>query len=170
MIPEFVIPHSGFVILFTMPHRIYHVLEAVLGSVIMLATTASSELMLAEAQSSDVDELRMLLLPLIGSLIMSGGMIMLNPSPETRRRTIGRAIIALFLGASMPQVIAMFHPRLAGMVEHPVLLLVSGGLISALIFILARPFVEGFYRRSERIAESQLDEVERRITPKHDDP
>lgn len=148
-----------------MPHRLYHVLESVLGLVTLLATTASSELMISEAASGDVDELRLLLLPLIGSLIMSGGMIMLNPSPETRQVTIGRAIIALFLGASMPQVLALVHPRLAGMVDHPVLLLVSGGMISSLIFILSRPFVQGFYRRSKRIAEQRLDQLERHYLP-----
>lgn len=153
-----------------MPHRLYHVLESVLGLVALLATTASSELMISEASSGDVDELRLLLLPLIGSLIMSGGMIMLNPSPETRQVTIGRAIIALFLGASMPQVLALVHPRLAGMVDHPVLLLVSGGMISSLIFILSRPFVQGFYRRSQRIAEQRLDELERRYLPREKDP
>lgn len=153
-----------------MPHRLAIATEAVLGFITLLATAASSELMITEAARSDVEELRMLLLPLIGSLIMSGGMIMLNPSPETRQVTIGRAIIALFLGASMPQVLALVHPRLAGMVDHPVLLLVAGGMISSLIFILSRPFVQGFYRRSQRIAEQQLEQIERRYLPRDEEP
>ena len=153
-----------------MPHRLAIATEAVLGFITLLATAASSELMITEAARSDVEEMRMLLLPLIGSLIMSGGMIMLNPSPETRQVTIGRAIIALFLGASMPQVLALVHPRLAGMVDHPVLLLVAGGMISSLIFILSRPFVQGFYRRSQRIAEQQLEQIERRYLPRDEEP
>ena len=153
-----------------MPHRLAIATEAVLGFITLLATAASSEIMITEAARSDVEEMRMLLLPLIGSLIMSGGMIMLNPSPETRQVTIGRAIIALFLGASMPQVLALVHPRLAGMVDHPVLLLVAGGMISSLIFILSRPFVQGFYRRSQRIAEQQLEQIERRYLPRDEEP
>lgn len=153
-----------------MPHRLAIATEAVLGFITLLATAASSELMITEAARSDVEELRMLLLPLIGSLIMSGGMIMLNPSPETRQVTIGRAIIALFLGAAMPQVLALVHPKMAGVVNHPVLLLVAGGLISSLVFILAKPFVQGFYRRSQRIAEEQLEHLERRYLPRDEDP
>lgn len=125
--------------------------------------------MLAEAASQQIDELRMLLLPLIGSLIVSGGMIMLNPSVETRKIIIGRAIIGLFFGTVGPQVVALFHDKLAGLTSHPVLLLTAGGLICGLFFVLSKPFVQGLYKRSQRIAEAELDKIEKRLGAGNDD-
>lgn len=149
-----------------MPHRLYHIFDTVLWSVTGISALASSTVLLAQAslqaEASKFDSLSLLLLPLIGALIMSGGMIMLNPEPEKREKTIGRGIISLFFGACLPSVIALIHPHLKIITEFPVLLLAVGGSIAALTYILSRPLVEKLYQRSAQISEEALDKLQQR--------
>jgi hypothetical protein len=149
-----------------MPHRIPHVLDSVMLAITTIVTAAGSQLLIADASTVAAgNELKLLLLPLIGALIMSGGCIMLNPSPEDRRKTIGRGIIALFFGAAGPQVIALTHPAFAVLTSHPVVLLVAGAVVSFICYVLSRPFVEGAFKRSNIISSAALDELQRRYGP-----
>ncbi|MDB6118399.1 MAG: hypothetical protein JWO08_2180 [Verrucomicrobiaceae bacterium] len=153
-----------------MPHRLFHVTETCLALITSLCATAGGHLMLAEAALNEPDELRLLLLPLIGALIISGGLIMLNPAPETRRIVIGRAMIALFCGAIGPQVIALVHPSLGGIIHHPALLLAAGAIIGGVVIVLSKPFAEAFYQRSQRLAEQELDRLEQKFGPNPPQP
>lgn len=162
-----------------MPHRLYHVLDCVIMSIATIVTAAGSGLMLAELPSpgsasaaasavATATDLKLLLLPLIGSLIASGGMIMLNPAPETRRIVIGRACFALIFGATGPQIVALFHPSIAGIIQVPAVPLLLGLIISVVIYAVSKPFAQKLYRRSDRMAEQQLNEIERRFGGKGD--
>jgi hypothetical protein len=131
------------------------------------ATTASAVLM-SEAPPQDLQEyaeLRLLLLPLIGSMFMSGGMILLNPNPDSRRVVIGRSFIALFFGVLLPQFIGLFHPSLAEMSLKPVALVMLGGLCSALAYVMSAPVVRQFYNRADGIAEREVEKIEKRFSP-----
>lgn len=112
----------------------------------------------AAVTTTDLSELRLLLLPLMGALIVSGGMIMLNPEPETRRIVIGRAIFALFLGACAPSMAGMIHPVLEQL--KPVMMLATGGAVAGLVYVISRPFTRKLYERAERMAERQIDALE----------
>lgn len=149
-----------------MQQQLHHVLDTVILAV-TTASTALSGLILASADATDPHaiELQLFLLPLIGSLIVSGGLIMLNPTPETRRIVIGRGIIALFGGVLAPQILAMLHPSLAAVAVKPVLLCSVGGLASALFFVLSKPFVAQLYKRSEGIAAREAQRLEDRWSP-----
>jgi len=148
-------------------HHIAHVLDSVIvGSTVLVS--GISAVLLAQAPVSvaqDMAELRLLLLPLIGSLVVSGGFIMLNPNPETRRITIGRGIFALFFGVLMPQIIGEFHPALQTLALKPVVLVLTGGMIAGVAYVLSKPFTRGMYERADRVAKKELDRLEQKHFP-----
>lgn len=149
-----------------MPDRFIHLVDATITGVVTLVTTMASSLLIVESLTQQVNELRLLFIPLIGGLIMSGGLILLAPSIETRRVTVGRAIIGLFFGSALPSLAALIYPPLEHIVIHPVALLIGGGLATGFFFVLSRPFVRRFYHRSDDIAKDAVDAVERE-TSKH---
>lgn len=146
---------------------ISHVLDTVIIAASTLVTGVTALLLADVAASpvSDAAELRLLLLPLIGSLVVSGGFIMLNPNPETRRITIGRGIFALFFGVLMPQIIGEFHPALQTLALKPVVLVLTGGMIAGVAYVLSKPFTRGMYERADRVAKKELDRLEQKHFP-----
>lgn len=148
-------------------HHFSHVLDSVIvGSTVLVS--GISTVLLAQTPVSaaqDLAELRLLLLPLIGSLVVSGGFIMLNPNPETRRITIGRGIFALFFGVLMPQIIGEFHPALQTLALKPVVLVLTGGMIAGVAYVLSKPFTRGMYERADRVTKKELDRLEQKHFP-----
>lgn len=146
--------------------RIPHVLDCIIvcGSTSLLA---ASQLLLADTVTAETtsEDMRLLLLPLIGGMIVSGGLIMLNPNPETRRITIGRAFLGLFFGVLAPQIFASFHPALGALGNKPFLLLLVGGVASGLAYVLSKPFANQLYARSERIAAREANRLEGKFSP-----
>lgn len=148
----------------------HHVLDTVVVSIASILS-ASVPLLLADdsTPAEHLMEMQLLLLPLIGAILVSGGFIMLNPQPETRRIVIGRSFFSLFLGALVPQVVGWFvawvHPTLAPFVARPVSLLLLGGIISGVVYVLSRPFVSGMYDRAEGEARAQLDRLQEQLHP-----
>jgi len=145
----------------------HHVLDTIIIANSTFITSASA-LLLAETSVvpvSDMAELRLLLLPLIGSLVVSGGFIMMNPNQETRKITIGRSIFALFFGVLMPQIIGEFHPALQTLALKPVVLVLTGGLIAGVAYVLSKPFTRGMYERADRVAKKELDQLEQKHFP-----
>lgn len=140
----------------------YHILDGAVFATTSI-TTVLSGLLLATANDRAL-ELQLFLLPLIGSMIVSGGMIMLNPLPETRRIVIGRSIFALFMGVLLPQLVASLHPFLTDIAIKPALLVLVGGLISGLSYVLSKPFTAELYNRSAHIAERKAAQIEKQIT------
>jgi len=76
-----------------MDHRLFTALDCVIGGVVLAVSAMGTYLCsVVPSDAPNAEELKLMMLPLIGALISSGGMIMLNPSVETRRITIGRAV------------------------------------------------------------------------------
>lgn len=148
-----------------MPDRLYHVLDTLLTfGTVVIASSASVLLTNTEAPTSNTIELQILLLPLIGSGFACGTLIMLNPQPETRRIVIGRACAALLFGISLPQVIGMFHPALQNLSVKPFALILMGAIISALAFVLSKPFTREMYARADSIAKREAQRLEKRYS------
>ena len=146
------------------PQHIPHAVDVIVVGISTL-TAALSSALLAQAPAGSVAqsiELQLLLLPLIGSLIISGGMIMLNPNPETRRVTIGRAMFALFFGVMVPQVVGLLHPSLNEVAVKPAVLVLAGGVISGMVYVLSKPFTRELYQRAEGHAKKAADVLEER--------
>jgi hypothetical protein len=125
--------------------------------------------MLANVPPDEINyynELRLLLIPLIGSMLVSGGMIMLNPHPETRRIVIGRSIFALFAGVVAPQLLGFVHPAIQAVALRPIMMLVIGGASSGLAYAISRPFCSGLYARAERVTKNTQDALEAKLTQK----
>ncbi len=143
-----------------MPHPFYATLDTVVATVVTVSSALATWLLMVVSPEHDVDEIRLLLVPLIGALISSGGMIMLNPTPETRRIVIGRAVFSLFLGTVTPQLCALLFTSWATFLAHPVVLLAAGGIGSIFFYALSRPFTERLYVRSRVIADIAVAKAE----------
>jgi len=139
-----------------MQPKFFHVLDATVGTV-TTAATAIVAWLLANTEVNSGGELSLLLVPLIGSLIASGGMIMLSPRPETRQIVIGRAMFALLFGSATPQLIALIHPAMKAMTNHPVLLLILGAFASMVFYAISKPFTAGLYAKSKDMADVALE-------------
>lgn len=145
-----------------------HIIDTAVLSVTTIATLAASSALenaTVLQHAAEYGELRLFLMPFIGSMIVSGGFILLNPEAETRRITIGRSVFALFIGVLMPQVVAAVHPALGGLVTNPAILTLVGGGISGLAYVLSKPFVSGLYKRATPIANRELDRLEQHYSP-----
>lgn len=153
-----------------MNSSIPHVLDTCVIAITTLATAASALILGSADEGAQLAELRLLLLPFIGALIMSGGIIMLNPQPETRRITIGRGIIALFCGVLGPQLIGLIHPSLATLSVKPIAHIAAGGVIAGMAYIISKPFTSQLYSRAEGIAKREADRLESKLSPKREEP
>lgn len=147
--------------------HIPHVLDACVVLATTVVASATSIVLSDPAVQSpqQIAELQLFLLPFIGSLITSGGLIMLNPNPEERRIVIGRGIFALFFGVLVPQIIGMFHPSLAALSVKPVFLVLGGGLAATLAYVLSKPFTRELYQRADGIAKRGADQLEDKYAP-----
>lgn len=116
-------------------------------------------MLLGSALNSD---LLLLLLPLLGSLLMTGAAILLNPEPETRRIVMGRSIIAVLFGVACPQVLAMAYPKFDPETVKPMILVIVGSLGALATYVLSRPFFAQAYRRSGILAKLAANELARR--------
>lgn len=143
--------------------QIGHILDAVIVTATTLASAAALALIdpAGAAATPDDIELRLLLLPLIGALIVSGGLIMLNPQPETRRIVIGRAMFALFFGVCGPQALCAMFSSLTPFARKPMPLLMLGGMIAGLAYVISKPFCAELYRRAQGVAKAQADRLEK---------
>lgn len=119
---------------------------------------------------SNAVELQAFLLPFIGALVASGGVIMLNPQPEVRQIVIGRGIFALFFGVLLPQVFPLFHPALQPLALTPAILVLMGGAVSILAYVLSKPFCRELYARAEGIARREADRLEAKYTNSENHP
>lgn len=152
----------------TMMSRIPHVLDAVIFSTTTVAAGAANHI-IAIAPLSDVDygrEAALLLIPLVGAMLVSGGMIMLNPEPETRRIVVGRGIFALFTGSIAPQLLGFLHPAIQAIALKPVSLIAIGGLTAWFFYALSRPLCAGMYKRAKDRANKLQDAADHIIDDK----
>lgn len=136
-----------------MPHRISPIIDSVVATFVVSITSILTLLMAISTNTPDAEELKLLLIPLIGSMIVSGGAIMLNPTLEDRKVVVGRSVVALFFGAITPQCVAIVFPNYATVLSHAVILFGFGGAAAGVVYILSRPLFEGAYRRSRVTAE-----------------
>jgi len=146
-----------------MPHRIAPFIDSVVATFVVSITSILTLLMTISTNAPDAEELKLLLIPLIGSMIVSGGAVMLNPTLEDRKVVIGRSVVALFFGAITPQCVAIVLPSYAPLLSHAVILFGGGGVAAGFVYILSRPFFEGAYRRSRATADYILRKGEEQL-------
>lgn len=141
----------------------YPILTSLVTHSMSLIVASASVVLLEDATTVDPAafvEMRLVLMPLISGVLVTGALILLNPKPETRRIVIGRALIALGSAVVCPQMLQYIHPSLAAFAQKPFPLLFLGAVITALSYVLSRPFCGGLYRRAGAVAEYQLDALE----------
>lgn len=147
-----------------MPHRLLLLLDQhyadslVAMLTTLLATTFSAAMLAADTGlSAETTEIRLLLMPLIGALVGTTGMVLLAPMREDRRRVAGRAILAVAFGAGAPVVIGITSSYGRLMAGHPVALWLVGLIVAMIIFALARAVAERLFARADDLAERIVD-------------
>lgn len=148
-----------------MTHHIPYVLDAIVLAALGTVSAASAVVLNAPADAVTSAELQLFLLPFIGALVLGGGMIMLNPQPETRKIVCGRSAVAIFFGILAPQLIGAIHPNLAALSVKPVFLVLFGGLTAALSYALSWPFTRQLYAKADGIAQREADRLEAKFSP-----
>lgn len=139
------------------PH-LFAVLDTVVSTVVLIATATTT--LLLTVPPAAAEELQLLLLPLLGALLPTAAMILLNPKPETRSIVIGRAAFSFFVATISPQIIAIKFTSMADFLSHPVVQVGAGGLIAAVCYALSQPFCAGLYRRSEALSNIAIQRAE----------
>ncbi len=145
----------------TMNHLGITAMDWVTTSVAAIVTAASTVVLALVPDPTD--ELKLLLMPLIGALLASAPTIMLYPERETRPIVIGRAALAFVLATLLPQTIAIIFTSTSSFFAHPVIGLGSGVVGYILIYIPIRSAFEGLYRRRKAIAEAVIEQGQQRL-------
>jgi hypothetical protein len=133
----------------------------------VLASTVTASPAVLDNPTSDT---YLFIFTLLGALMMSGGVILLNPELETRREIVGRAIIALMCGIALPQIYAMWHDGLDLRKVKPVVLAFAGGVCTAIPYVLAKPVVRWLFSRAKLFAEQKGDATLRKFGVNVPDP
>lgn len=142
-------------------HANTHPVETTAVGIVTIMTSISTLALADFAPWGFDEELKLTLIPFIGSTIVVLAAFYLNPETETRRIVCGRSLIALFVGSIGPQTISILASSTAQFIAHPIIALGLGGICGAVGYILSKPLFSGAYRRSKEAANKILDQAER---------
>ena len=146
-----------------MPHRLLALLDghhadhfiAMFGT--LLATATSFLLMLADGANTPAnDEIKLLLMPLIGALVATTGAYLLSPKEDTRKLA-GRSIYSVAIGTAFPVTVGFISDYGKSMAGHPVALFLVGIIATTVVFVVIRPIIDKLFARSGAIADATLD-------------
>lgn len=136
-------------------------LDVIATATVAVVTSASTVILAVTPDPTD--ELKLLLIPLIGALLASLPTVLLYPERETRSIVIGRASLALILATLLPQTLAIMFTSTSSFFAHPVIGLGSGVVGYIMIYIPIRSLFEGLYKRRKAIAEAVIEKGEQRL-------
>lgn len=129
----------------------------------LLASIFSTTLLLADSSpSAETNELRLLLLPLLGSLIASAGAYMLAPKEEIRK-VAGRCIYAVACGTTAPVIYGATTASGALLLQHPVAMFLAGLVATTVFYIFLKPIIERMFTSAPQVADSAIEQAKRRI-------
>ena len=106
--------------------------------------------------------MRWLLLPMLGSMAAAIVAVLLNPDPEKHKVIIGRGVVGVAFGTSIPKLVSLVHPWFHSLYLEPSAIFLSGLLIGLVFYVMAKPFVEAMYKRSGRVSRETLDRLEKK--------
>ncbi len=147
--------------------RFFHTLDTIITA-LGATLPAMSTMLLATVHPYDPkDALFQTLLPLIGAIITALGAFWLNPQAETRPIVAGRALFGILAGTAAPSVIGItpnLIPESWGWIviamSWPGSLVIMGGVLSFVAYVLSRPFCFNAYERAGAIARAQVKRLE----------
>lgn len=147
-----------------MPHRLLALLDhpaehivAMFGT-LMATITSSLVLMADDSNPSQTDEIRLLLMPLIGALISTTGGLLFAPR-EAPRKLAGRSIFSVAIGTALPVTFGFVSDYGKLMAAHPVALFLAGLTVPIPVFILIRPLVDRLFADADKIADVAVNKV-----------
>jgi hypothetical protein len=115
-----------------------------------------------------------LLVPLIGTILVSGIAFLLNPEIETRKITMGRTLFGFLVGVPGPWALISLLKywsmnSLADFFALPPLLALTGAAAATVAYVLSRPLFANAYERAGIIAKREVTRLERMTAPKERD-
>lgn len=145
-----------------MPHRLFEHIDSVVIGLLTLVATISAQTVTSVEHTEELTELRILMVPLVSSLIATGGLYLFNIGREPRNVIMGRAVFALLFGSSFIPMLAIVFPAWEPILRRAIILLPGGATMSMVFFFLSYPFSRALNNRSRGLADNLLDEAERR--------
>ena len=145
-----------------MPHRLLEFCDSVVIGLIALVS-ALGTLIVTQSPWDEMQELRILMVPLVSGLITTGGLYLFNIGREARNVVLGRAVFGLLLGASTLPVLALVWTSAEPILRRPIVLLPGGAACCVFWYYLSYPLARGFSSRSNGLADQILDEAQRRV-------
>lgn len=145
-----------------MPHRLIDYCDSIVIGLITLVS-ALGTLIVTGSPWDEMQELRILMVPLVSGLITTGGLYLFNIGKEARNVVLGRAVFGLLLGASTLPVLALVWSSAEPILRRPIILLPGGAACCVFWYYLSYPLARGFSNRSNGLADQILDEGQRRV-------
>lgn len=145
-----------------MPHRLIEHVDSFVIGLIAVVSALGAQIVTNVTQADELAELRILMVPLVSSLISTGGLYLFNIGKEPRNLVLGRAVFALLFGSSLIGVISIVVPSWEPVLRRAIILLPGGALASMFFFYLSYPLARALNKRSDGLADSLLDQAERK--------
>ena len=114
-----------------------------------------------------LEELRLVTVPLLGAILCAGGMYLANVETEKRNPLLVRTFFALLLGSVFPAALPLLFSSLEPMSRHALLMLLSGVFCAMFFFGVSKPFITIWMERSNTVADKLEEEMEKRLHLPH---
>lgn len=160
-----------------MPHRFIYIADALLGLWAIMAAFTSNFLLAISSDPADIEQLQVLLVPMLGATFATVGMVLAKLGHEPRMQLIAKSwfgwlfgtltlpVCNLFMPAAKGKLGGIFDPVLAAM-EHPIALF-GGGIVGACFwYFIWWAVMRAIERRAEGLADKAIDAVENKFKHK----
>lgn len=148
-----------------MPHRFLAIIteghveqmRVMIGAI--LATLTSIPVLFVDSgvgvEVSANEEVRLLIMPLLGAMVATVGAYLLSPSEEPRKLA-GRSVYSMGIGTAAPVGLGFMTSYGQEMSKHPVSLFLAGIGGATVVFILIRPLIDRLHKNSKPLADAAI--------------
>lgn len=157
-----------------MPARLLYIADALLGFCSIMAALTSGFLMSIPTDQAELEQLKVLLVPMLGATFATVGMILAKIGHEPRMQLMAKSwfgwlfgtltlpVCNLFMPAARGRLGGLFDPLLAAM-EHPIALF-GGGIVGACMwYFVWWALMRALERRADGMADRAMDAVEEKF-------
>lgn len=166
-----------------MPLRFLHVTDLLLGAWAIMSTVVSNFLIavaVSIGNPEDIEQLKVLLVPLLGATFAAGGMVVLRLGHENRKQLIAKAWFGCLLGTLTLPVANLFMPaargKLGGILdplitamEHPITLFAGGIIGMCFWYFVWYSVIRWLDQRADAMTDRVLDAAEDKLPHKNEE-
>lgn len=164
-----------------MPLRFLHGTDLLFGAWAILSTVVSNFLMaVSVGNPEDIEQLKVLLVPLLGATFAGIGMVMLRLGHESRKQLVAKAWFGCLLGTLTLPVVNLFMPsargKLGGLfdpiitaMEHPITLFAGGIIGTCFWYFIWFSAIRWLDQRADAVTDRVLDAAEDKLHKQEED-